>query len=854
MHYTGRRTSQISFPLGGIGSGSIGLAGNGALVDFEVRNRPNKRGFNGLSGFAIRAEGEGQVLDARVLQSDLQPPYVGEYVRGGAKHSGYGYGPAAQTLAGLRHFAQCDFDGEFPLAELRFVDETFPAEVRMSATNPFIPLNEDDSSIPGAFFELHVRNTTAQPLTYTACLFLGNPYPQRQSFHAAWSEEGITGVTLGHLADAELPEEQRGEMSIATDGARASYQRYWYRGGWCDALEMFWNDFTTPGPLRDRDYAPGSGRSPRTVDEASLAAEIRLQPGESGTLRFLITWSFPRRYNDWNPEKEAKTLWTNYYAKIFPTSRHSAVYSLKAWDRLWTETRTFHDALAASTLPAEALEAVSANLSVLKSPTVMRLEDGSFYGFEGCIADEGCCEGSCTHVWNYAYALPFLFPRLERSMRTLDYTYNQREDGRMSFRIMLPLGRERMDFRACVDGQMGGVIKTYRDFKLCGDVAWLRSIWPQVKRSLTYAWAPTNEDRWDPAKSGVISGRQHHTLDMELFGANAWLQGFYLAALQAAAELAEVLGEADEAEEYRALFRKGYAWTEEHLFNGEYFVQQLDIRDKSQLDACRGVSEWDDEVLDGYWNEERGEIKYQIADGCGIDQVLAGWHARLCGLPPVFDAGKTRSALGALYANNFRTMREQNNTWRNFAVNGESGLVICTWPNKKPAVPLTYASECMTGFEYQAACHMILEGMEEEGLSVVRAVRDRYDGEKRNPWNEIECGSNYARSMASYSLLLAYSGFEYDMHRQHIGFHPLHTERPFRCFWSVDSAWGTVALLPDRIEICVLYGALTLRSLGCPLTFCQPSRGVTPIERGVAFARPVTLTAGEVFTVRGEPV
>ena len=188
------------------------------------------------------------------------------------------------------------------------------------------------------------------------------------------------------------------------------------------------------------------------------------------------------------------------------------------------------------------LDAAGANLSILKSPTTVRLEDGTFYGWEGCHPAAGSCEGSCTHVWNYQQALPFLFPALERSMRTADYKYNLNAAGGMSFRMSLPLGTGNETERPCADGQFGNVMKTYRDWKLSGDEAWLRGLWPAVKRSIEYAWSPDNADRWDPEQTGVLWGRQHHTLDMELFGPNSWLTGFYLGALAAAKEMAEALG------------------------------------------------------------------------------------------------------------------------------------------------------------------------------------------------------------------------------------------------------------------------------------------------------------------------
>jgi hypothetical protein len=103
--------------------------------------------------------------------------------------------------------------------------------------------------------------------------------------------------------------------------------------------------------------------------------------------------------------------------------------------------------------------------------------------------------------------------------------------------------------------------------------------------------------------------------------------------------------------------------------------------------------------------------------------------------------------------------------------------------------------------------------MVDEGLEIVRAVRERYDGERRNPWNEFECGSNYVRSMASYALLLALSGFECDMTRGHMGFAPAMNASSFSCFWCLRSAWGTVAQEDGRVRLTVLHGEIGLSRL-----------------------------------------
>lgn len=594
----------------------------------------------------------------------------------------------------------------------------------------------------------------------------------------------------------------------------------WYRGNWFDDLAIYWDNFTTVGPLVNRSYDElGKG------DMCTLAVTVTIPPHEKASVPYIISWYYPNCTNYWTKdfdESEIENKWHNYYSKLFKNSMDVVAYSFNNWNKLYKDTKLFRDALFSSSLPTEVLDAVSANISILKTATCLRLDNGEFYGWEGINARVGSCEGSCTHVWNYAYALPFLFPNLERSMRDLDYKYNIGDIGDMTFRIQLPLGKKRWDFRPCVDGQFGGVLKVYRDWKICGDSDWLRKLWPDVKKSLEYAWHPDNPDKWDPDKTGVLWGRQHHTLDMELFGPNSWLTGFYLAALKAASEMAHFLGEDNTAQEYEAIYHRGKEWVDTNLFNGSYYYQKIDLEDINIIDQYNTSDDnlvYGDGTTNTYWNSEVSEIKYQVGDGCIIDQVLASWHANLTGLGEIFDGEHCKTALKSLYDNNYKSsMRNNANPCRSYSVNDEAGILICEWPKgaRKPKVPVPYSEETMNGFEYAAACHMIQEGFVTEGLNIVKGVRDRYDGEKRNPWAEIECGNNYARSMASYSLLLTFSGFQYNMVDKMIGFNPINTDNCYRTFWSIDGAWGTFEINNNALQLNVLYGQLQLNKLGLP--------------------------------------
>lgn len=859
MIYKGIKTREISFPLGGIGAGCIGLAGNGRLIDWEIFNRSAKLSFNGMSHFAVRAEKDGKVIDARILHGDLQSPYTGAYCQ--ELFNGFGWGPSRYNLCGMPHFRNCEFKGEFPVAELSFEDAEFPGLAKLCAWSPTIPGNSHDSSIPVACFEIELTNTTEHMLDYTIVGAMSNPFTHKGSQNIYRHVDGMHRLCLNSgLADDELG---YGELCLGTDFTSVSGQEYWYRGGWNDDLEAYWNNMLTPGHFPPRSYAARESETGKN-DTGLLAAYVRITPGASQKVCFVLSWHVPNRKNDWNVNADemaekngVKNCWKNWYATQWESASASGAYATEHYQKLRNETFRFHDALFSSMLPEEVIDGVSANISILKSPTCLRLEDGTFYGWEGVGTSKGSCEGSCTHVWNYAQALAFLFPDLERSMRESHYKFSQDENGGCHFRLMLPLGiqADTQFMRPCVDGQFGDVMKSYRDWKISGNNQWLKQYWPAVRKSIEYAWSQENYDRWDPERSGVISGRQHHTLDMELFGPNAWLNGHYLGALKAAAEMAEAIGETDFSASCRDIFARGKKWTEENLFNGEYYFQQVNLADKSLLESFSRNG--DDCATVRYWSEEHGEMKYQIGEGCAIDMHLAQWYASLYGIGEILDMEQVKKTLHAVYKYNYKTsMRNVANTWRNYAINDENGVLICTWPEnvRKPVIPVPYASETMHGFEWAAACHMVMNGMIEEGLEIIRSIRQRYDGEKRNPWNEFECGSNYARSMASYALLNAFSGFRFDLTRGMIGFMPVLRNQDFRCFWSLGSVWGEFIRSGGTDHICFLYGSVELCELVLDggvkvIEYQDTPQRFTTVADSLRLDAPLKISAGDELVI-----
>ena len=805
MKYSGQKTKNISFPLGGIGTGCIGLSGNGELIDWEIFNRPNKNTRNGYSHFAIKAISQNKSF-VKVLQGDTNENLIG--TRHPDVIGGFDFGPRVESMAGFPHFRSVLFDGAFPIAKLHYSDEDFPAIVRLCAFNPFIPHDAFHSSLPAAFFEWEIENITENAVNYSISFCVQNPAGLSDN-HALKQGCFIS------CADKQKDEIGYCDLTVLTDAQDVDVQAYWYRGSWKDGVTTYWREFSKIGSMPNRCYS-----NPGRRDHASVIASVNIEGKSKKKIRFVLAWNTPVQYNYWSPfrdESGKDVTWKNYYATKLEDSLATATYALSSFDELLEKTERFTELLQGSSLPNYVIDAISANLSVLKSPTVLRLEDGSLWGFEGVHDRNGLCEGTCQHVWNYAYALSFLFPELERSMRENTIKFGIDNYGKSDFRLQLPIGRKKEDYIACVDGQMGEIIKCYREWKICGDTEWLKKHSASIFSMLEFAWSENNLHAWDADCDGVIEGRQHNTLDIELFGANSWLEGFYLLALECAAEMAEALGEEQRAERYKSLYERGRAWTNEHLFNGEYFEQKIDLSNKSITDkfSCSHA----------YWNDEAKEIKYQIGEGCIIDQMLADWHSAILGRDEIFDKDKKRAALKSLYKYNYKpSMRNVANAFRNFALNDEAGTIICSYPEHKnmPAIPILYSTETMTGFEYALGGLMLSQGFVTEGENIIKAVRDRYDGEKRNPWSEIECGHNYARSMASYALLLIYSGFTFDMTKKHIGFDPI-KKGDGNYFWSVGSSYGNMQYAGDKRALSVTGDEIELASFGL-------SRGETAIS------------------------
>ncbi|RPH89723.1 MAG: hypothetical protein EHM72_20005, partial [Calditrichaeota bacterium] len=554
---------------------------------------------------------------------------------------------------------------------------------------------------------------------------------------------------------------------------------------------------------------------------ASLFVPFQLAAKEEKTIRLLFSWFVPAselRAGSSPQSSEPSTSvccpsgqcrFRPWYASRFSDIKQVADYWRKNYDDLRQKSTLFRDAFFSSTLPPEVLEAVSANLTILKSPTVLRQYDGRLWAWEGCHDLGGCCYGSCTHVWNYAQAIPHLFPSLERTLRETEFMVSQNEQGHQTFRANLPISAPEHGFYAAADGQLGGILKMYREWRISGNNEWLRRLWPSVQASMAFCMKT-----WDPQGKGVIEEPHHNTYDIEFWGPEGMCTSFYLGALQAMVRMGNAMG-ADVAH-YADVYQRGKTYLETKLYNGEYFFQKITwtgLQAKSPVDMAQGswTVEYAPEAI-ALLNQEGP--KYQYGAGCLSDGIIGAWMAQMCGLGEIVDPVKVKSHLASVFRYNFKqNLSDHANPQRPTFANGrEGGLLLCTWPHGgRPSLPFVYSNEVWTGIEYQVASHLILEGAVEEGLQILRTCRERYDGVIRNPFNEYECGHWYARALSSYGLLQALSGIRYDAVDQVL--HLRNSGDNFSCFFSTETGFGVAGMKNGTPFYTVSYGFIDVKEI-----------------------------------------
>lgn len=813
--YTHENLTRSGFPLGGVGAGMLCLEGSGKLAQVSIRHHPRVF-FEPLIFSAIHVRGLEN--GTRVLEGPTPDWKLGTRWDGSNNyHQSSGNGFYNKTY-GLPHFQASTFTARFPFAMVDFDHPTMPLQCQLTAMSPFVPGDSESASLPVASLRYTFTNTSDQPVEAV------------YSFHAhrdviAFTDPKIKDVPKPHV----LPEETGfvitqgapltepsgyGEFAACCRAPQTSVDCAWFRGGWFDAMTMLMKKIMTGDTTAGVPFAQGE-----PSNGGSLYVPLQLAAGESQSVEVLLSWYVPvSNVKAGQPPASdcacdtgsccgsEPATYRPWYASRFGSGAMLRHYWKVKHDEHWAKSSLFSETFYASTLPAEILEAVSANLSILKSPTVLRQHDGRLWAWEGCHDDAGCCHGSCTHVWNYAQAICHLFPDLERTLRETEFKVSQNEQGKQNFRTPVPIGKPKFDFHAAADGQLGGLIKLYREWRISGDTPWLGKLWPAAKASLDYCIS-----LWDPDETGLIVEPHHNTYDIEFWGPDGLCTSFYLGALKAASLMAEALSEAHER--YDMLYERGKKAMETGLFDGEYFYQKVRWKDlHAQPPHVINPGQYSPEALAIL--ETEGP-KYQYGTGCLADGVLGDWISRVCGLGQIIDHDKVKSHVQSVFRYNFRESLEDHvNPQRcGYACGKEAGLLLCTWPKGgRLSFPFPYSEEVWTGFEYQVASHLMMMGHVDEGLTIVRAARDRYDGVRRNPFNEIECGHWYARALSSYGLLQGITGIRYDAIDRTLTVAPK-IPGNLQCFLSTATGFGLVVIKDEKVHVDVKHGMIDVQHI-----------------------------------------
>jgi non-lysosomal glucosylceramidase len=798
--FEGAALGMISFPLGGIGAGSIGLGGRGQLRDWEIFNKADKGNSLSYAFPSIWVQAQGNEPTAHVLEARIEPPYEGQD------------GLGSRNAPGLSRLQGATFTGEFPLARIDFHDARLPVKIALEAWSPFIPLDADESGFPAAILRYHVRNLASSETAVSIAFSIDNPIQpidepasgQDKRTNRRRTGQNLEGLFMQNTALAN-DDVKFGTFALAvlnTGGGEYSSLEGWPAGRWWNSPLLFWDDFSSDGKL--------GPEAAHTNAVGSVCLSRKMAAGTEAEYTFLLAWHFPNRTPrrcGWQaPKGYEDTVIGNWYATRFPDAWSVIEYMSGNISDLERRTKRFATAIRETTIPSAVKEAATANLSTLVSTTCFRTSDGEFHGFEGVDDKLGCCFGNCTHVWNYETATAHLFPSLSQSLRRGAFGYSMDERGAMYFRQLLPDGIERFGF-AAADGQMGQIMKVYIDWQFTGDDAFLREFWPKAKKALEFAWIPGG---WDANRDGVLEGVQHNTYDVEFYGPNPLCGIYYLGALRACEEMARAVGETDSAAEYRRLFEKGSAWFDSQAFNGEYYVQTIEGRAADSIASG---------LRSGMGADDPEHPQYQVGDGCLVDQLLGQYLAEVAGLGSLLDGSHIQKTLESIYQYNHKpALYDHDCVQRTFALNDEAALVICDYGSgERPKIPFPYYAEVMTGFEYSAAVLMLYRGMIDNGVDCINAIRRRYDGVRRNPWDEAECGHHYARAMASWSGVLALSGFEYRGAGRLVSAMPRVTQPEFKSFWSAGTGWGVFAVSrragKTRFVLQVMEGWLLARAV-----------------------------------------
>lgn len=771
----------IGMPAGGLHAGTVYLGGDGRLWLWGIYN-DEREGIDpktilwndGTKEVKVRSrDGASYVEPAladnkRVLEQGFAVKIEYE-------------GKTIIKILDENGFEEIKFEAAYPVATVRYIDEALPVNIALKAGAIFIPLDADNSALPATVFSISIENKTNKSINADII---------------GWLENGANKLTAsdndGVKRNTAIVQENHSGILGAFDATNPEAALQRDAGTTCITFigkGATLNTNAQPYPV-DVDFFRQKKDEASTISAGkkltgSIGISQHIEPGNTIESNYIISWHFDHPLSK-RLDKLPETKGSYYYGKRFNDAYEVGAYIAQNFNRLYTQTLLWQETYYDSTLPFWFLERTLLNIGTLATANTYRFANDRFWGWEGVNA----CEGTCTHVWQYAQAMGRIFPSLERDARQrTDLGIAMQENGGIIFRA-------EYETRPAIDGQAGTILRIYREHQMSNDDRFLRSNWSNIKKAVSFMLAQ------DKNGDGMTDTPMENTLDAVWEGEIAWIVGLCIAAAKAAQLMAEEMHDDAFAKTCRQYVEKGSRNMAEKLFNGEYFIHRPDaVQGRKRL---------------GSYNT------------CHIDQVYGQSWAWQVGLGRLWDKEKTLSALRSLWKYNFAPdvgpYIKTHTGGRPYALPGEAGLIMNTNPHNEPKPygdnvtwQLGYFHECMTGFEHQVASHMMAEGMTDEALVITRAIHDRYHAAKRNPYNEIECSDHYARAMASYGTFITACGFEYHGPKGFLGFSPGWDKEDFKSAFTAAEGWGAYcqSKMDGRQQhaIRLKYGSLLLRTL-----------------------------------------
>ena len=754
--YSGKELAYIGMPIGGLFTGTVYLGGDGKLWLWDIFNE-QKEGVVNKTYENWQGIKKIKPRDGANFIFPVAPEYPFE--------QGFGIKVKQkkklwQKSLDFKGFNDITFKGQYPISEISYKDGELPVKIDLQSFSPFVPLNVDASSYPATIMKYSVTNTSDKKVSVELSGWLenavlnnteNNTSVQLQNSIKKIAKNTVLSCTAKSETEALKIQPDFGNMSLLLMGSGTKIKAD--AGVKIDSNLLFPENENTEATAVHGEQLIGV-----------ISKTVKLKPKETKEITFVISWYFPNLSLPQNKNSVGNNK-GRYYKKRFKDAQEVGLEIANKYQELYDATTkwsaTFYEE---STLPHWFLNRTFINTSILATETCFLLEDGRFWAWEGI----GCCAGTCTHVWHYAQAIGRLFPELEKNLRErTDFAVIDKTSGAIDFRGSLAN-------KNAPDGQAGIVLRAYRDYQISDNNTFLKNNWDNIKLSLHYL---INMDNEDGAADGTIFGEQHNTLDAEWYGNIPVITSLYLAALAASVEMAIVMNDTAAEKEYETILLAGKKNIEK-LYNGEYFIQNEDPKHKGAIG---------------------------IGSGCYIDQVFGQGWAHQVGLGQLYNKEMIDSSLESLWKYNFvpdmGPLRESISpkiNGRPYALAGDAGMIMCTWPlggkrnDWEKHWQFGYFNECMTGFEHQVASHMIWENKLDYGLSIIKAIHERYGAKKRNPYNEIECSDHYSRAMASYGAYIAACGFTYNGPKGQIGFAPKLNPKNFKSAFTSSKGWGSL--------------------------------------------------------------